>query len=74
MVATFRSYLDALRQNNELTVISKPTDLRNVAALVPQSDKGLLFTNIRGYTMPVASGLLQSRNRLALGLGLLTKK
>ena len=69
MAATFRAYLDTLKKNNELTVISKATDLRDLAALVPQSDKGLLFTNVRGYSMPVASGLLQSRNRLALGMG-----
>jgi len=69
MAANFRGYLDTLKKNDELTVISKSTDLRDVAALVPQSDKALLFTNVRGYAMPVASGLLQSRNRLALGMG-----
>jgi 2,5-furandicarboxylate decarboxylase 1 len=69
MAANFRGYLDTLKKNDELTVISKATDLRDVAALVPQSDKALLFTNVRGYSMPVASGLLQSRNRLALGMG-----
>jgi 2,5-furandicarboxylate decarboxylase 1 len=68
MTPTFRSYLEILKQNSELTVISKPTDLRDVAALVPQSDKALMFANVRGYSMPVASGLLQSRNRLALGM------
>ncbi len=68
MAATFRSYLDTLKKNNELTVISKAVDLRDIAALVPQSDKALLFSNVRGYSIPVASGLLQSRNRLALGL------
>ena len=69
MAANFRSYLDALKKNDELTVISKSTDLRDVAALVPQSDKALLFTNVRGYAMPVASGLLQSRTRIAIGMG-----
>src|SRR6267142_116249 len=69
MAINFRGYLDTLKKNDELTVISKATDLRDVAALVPQSDKALLFTNVRGYSMPVASGLLQSRNRLALGMG-----
>lgn len=68
MAATFRSYLDTLEKNNELSVVSKSVDLRDIAALVPQSDKALLFRNVRGYSMPVASGLLQSRNRLALGL------
>jgi 2,5-furandicarboxylate decarboxylase 1 len=68
MAASFRSYLETLKKNDELSVVSKPTDLRDLAALVPQSDKALLFTNVRGYGMPVASGLLQSRQRLALGM------
>jgi 2,5-furandicarboxylate decarboxylase 1 len=68
MIANFRGYIDTLKKNDELTVISKITDLRDVAALVPQSDKALLFTNVQGYSMPVASGLLQSRNRIALGM------
>ena len=68
MAASFRTYVDALKKNNELAVISKPVDLRNVAALAAQSEKGLLFTNVTGYTMPVATGLLQSRNRLAIGM------
>ena len=45
MATNFRGYLDTLEKNAELTVISKATDLRDVAALVPQSDKALLFTN-----------------------------
>src|SRR5919197_325975 len=69
MTADFRGYLDALRNNDELAVISKTTDLRDLAALVAQSEQALLFTNVRGYPMPVASGLLQSRNRLAVGMG-----
>ncbi|MPZ76412.1 MAG: UbiD family decarboxylase [Deltaproteobacteria bacterium] len=69
MVATFRSYLDALKNNNELIEIAKPIDARDIAALVPQSEQAILFTNVRGYSMPVASGLLQSRNRLALAMG-----
>ncbi len=68
MPATFRSYLDSLKENDELTVISRSTDLRDIAALVAQSDKALLFTGVRGYSMPVASGLLQSRARMALGM------
>ncbi len=68
MAATFRSYLDTLKKNNELTAIAKSVDLRDIAALVPQSHKALLFNNVRGYSMPVASGLLQSRSRLALAL------
>jgi 2,5-furandicarboxylate decarboxylase 1 len=74
MAVNFRDYLDTLKNNDELIEISKATDLRDVAALVPQSDKALLFTSVRGYSMPVASGLLQSRKRLALGMGVAYEK
>src|ERR1051325_359053 len=69
MNETFRSYIDSLKEHDQISVISKLTDLRDVAALTAQSNKALLFTNLSGYSMPLASGLLQSRNRLALGMG-----
>ena len=69
MTATFRSYLEALRNNSELIEITTVTDARDIAALVPQAEQAILFQNVRGYSMPVASGLLQSRNRLALAMG-----
>lgn len=69
MAVGFREFLQQLRDKDEIIEISKPTDLRNIAALVPQSDKALLLTNVCGYAIPVVSGLLQSRDRLAIGLG-----
>lgn len=69
MRASFRDYVNLLRKNDELLEIAKPVDLRDVAALVAQSDKALLFKAVSGYSMPVVSGLLQSRNRIALGMG-----
>jgi 2,5-furandicarboxylate decarboxylase 1 len=69
MKASFRDYVNTLRQKDELLEIAKPVDLRDVAALVAQSEKALLFKNLIGYSMPVVSGLLQSRNRIALGMG-----
>src|ERR1044072_2080721 len=69
MKASFRDYVGTLRKNDELLEIEKPVDLRNVAALVAQSEKALLFKNLIGYSMPVVSGLLQSHNRIALGMG-----
>ena len=69
MGASFRDFLQSLREHDELIEISRPVDLPQIAALVPQSAKALLFNNVRGYSMPVVSGLLQSRNRLAIGLG-----
>ena len=69
MTATFRSYLDALRNNRELIEITTATDARDIAALVPQAEQAILFQKVIGYSIPVASGLLQSRNRLALAMG-----
>src|SRR5687767_2464776 len=69
MTATFRSYLEALKNHSELLEITRATDARDIAALVPQSGQAILFSNITGYSIPVASGLLQSRNRLALAMG-----
>jgi 2,5-furandicarboxylate decarboxylase 1 len=69
METSFREYLHTLRKNDELLEIFKPVDLRNVAALVTQSEKAVLFKNLRGYSMPLVSGLLQSRKRLALAMG-----
>jgi 2,5-furandicarboxylate decarboxylase 1 len=69
MGVSFRDFLHLLKEKGELTEIAKAADLRDVAALVPQSETALLFTNVRGYSIPVVSGLLQSRNRVALAMG-----
>src|ERR687891_576166 len=74
MKASFRDYINLLRKNDEILEIIKPVDLRDVAALVAQSEKALLFQNVLGYSMPVVSGLLQSRNRIALGMGVAYEK
>ncbi|HWP56891.1 MAG TPA: UbiD family decarboxylase [Candidatus Acidoferrales bacterium] len=68
-MSSFRDFLEALREKDELLEVVRPTDLRDVAALVPQADKALLFRNVKGYSTPVASGLLQSRARIAIALG-----
>jgi 2,5-furandicarboxylate decarboxylase 1 len=69
MSPSFRSYLADLRKQDELIEIAKSTDPRDIAALVDQSEKALLFKNVVGYSMPVVAGLLQSRNRIAIGMG-----
>ena len=74
MTATFRSYLEALKNHDELLEVTKATDARDIAALVPQSERAILFHDVRGYSMPVASGLLQSRNRLAVAMGVPSEK
>lgn len=74
MKASFRDYISELASNDELLEITKRVDLRDVAALVAQSEKALMFKNVDGYSMPVVSGLLQSRNRIALGMGVAYEK
>jgi UbiD family decarboxylase len=74
MGVSFRQYLQLLREHNEITEIMKPVDPRNIAALVAQSETTLHFSNVDGYSMPVVSGLLQSRNRLALAMGVSYEK
>src|SRR5262245_25520042 len=69
MAATFREFLRLLNDHDELLEIGAATDLRDVAALVSQAEKAVLFTNLLGYEFSVASGLLQSRNRVSLALG-----
>ena len=74
MSPSFRSYLADLRKQDELIEIAKPTDPRDIAALVAQSEKALLCKNVIGYSMPVVSGLLQSRSRIAIGMGVAYEK
>ncbi|MCY4442778.1 MAG: UbiD family decarboxylase [Deltaproteobacteria bacterium] len=66
---SFRTFLDDLRNAGELVDIHKPVDVRHIAALVDQSSTALLFHTVRGYGMPVVSGLLNDRGRIALSAG-----
>ena len=69
MSASFREFVDDLRREGEMVEIGKPVDIRHIATLVDQSDKALLFTDVIGYDMPVVSGLINSRERLAIAMG-----
>ena len=68
MTASFRGLIEDLRGADQLVEISKPVDIRHIAALVDQSDKALLFTNVEGYDMPVVSGVIDSRERLSIAM------
>jgi 2,5-furandicarboxylate decarboxylase 1 len=69
MTATLRTLLDELRNAGELIEITKPVDIRHIATLVDQAKPALLFRNVIGYTIPVLSGLIKSRERVALAMG-----
>ena len=68
MAVNFRSYLDDLREADELVDVHKPTDIRHIAALVDKSPKSLIFHDVKGYSMPVVSGLTNDRNRIAIAM------
>ncbi|NYE24506.1 UbiD family decarboxylase [Pigmentiphaga litoralis] len=69
MNENFRTFLDRLREADELVDIHQPVDIRHVATLVDQSDKALLFHDVIGYDMPLLSGIIRTRNRTIMSMG-----
>ena len=72
MQENFRQFLGRLRDANELIDLHQPVDIRHIATLVDQSDKALLFHNVIGYSMPVVSGIIRSRYRAIMSMGVKT--
>ena len=69
MQENFRQFLDRLRQTGELVDLHQPVDIRHISTLVDQAKTALFFHNVVGYDMPVASGIIRSRERAAMALG-----
>ncbi|MBY0269424.1 MAG: UbiD family decarboxylase [Burkholderiales bacterium] len=69
MQENFREFLDRLRSAGELIDIRQPVDIRHIATLVDQSDKALFFEKVIGYDIPVASGIIRSRERAIMSMG-----
>src|SRR3977135_2297755 len=69
MQENFRQFLDRLREANELIDLKQPVDIRHIATLVDQADKALLFHNVIGYSIPVVSGIIRSRERAIISMG-----
>jgi len=69
MNENFREFLDRLRKAGELVDLKQPVDIRHIATLVDQSDKALFFHNVIGYDTPVVSGIIRSRERAILSMG-----
>src|SRR5215831_2991971 len=72
MQENFRHFLDRLRDAGELIDLKQPVDIRHIATLVDQSDKALLFHNVIGYSIPVVSGIIRSRERAIISMGVKT--
>jgi len=69
---SMRAFVDALEQAGELASIAQPVALDyELAACLAEADGGpaLRFTAVRGHKMPVVGNLLNSRVRIAAGLG-----
>jgi 2,5-furandicarboxylate decarboxylase 1 len=69
---SMRAFVDALEQAGELASIAQPVALDyELAACLAEADGGpaLRFTAVRGQKMPVIGNLLNSRTRIAAGLG-----
>jgi len=72
--AAMRDYLEQLRQSGDLHVIAREVDPDHelaavTAAFQKQHDGAILFENVKGTTMPVASNVFGSRRRLCAMIG-----
>jgi 2,5-furandicarboxylate decarboxylase 1 len=65
----FRGFLERLRGCGEFLDIRQPVDIRHVATLVDQSDKAVCFHDVIGYSMPIVSGIIRSRERTIMSMG-----
>ena len=64
-----RGLMELLESEGQLRRIRKPVDARHLHTLLAQADTALLMEDVEGYDVPVAGGLVGSRQRVALGLG-----
>lgn len=73
-ICSLRSYLDILRQEDELLVIDAAVDpYLEIAEIhrrvIQQGGPALLFTNVNGSTFPVTTNLFGTNRRLELAFG-----
>jgi 2,5-furandicarboxylate decarboxylase 1 len=68
----FRSFMEKLRQNGELTQISKTvsTEYEMAGVIEALGEKPVLFENVKESSIPVAAGLLSSKELIAKALGI----
>lgn len=68
MKEDLRAFVARLEKAGELSRVSKQVDARYVSPLVAQSDKALFFERIKGYGLPLVSGIIGTRKRIASAL------
>jgi 2,5-furandicarboxylate decarboxylase 1 len=66
----FRSFMEQLRQNGELTRISKlvSTEYEMAGVIEALGEKPVLFENVKESSLPVVAGLLSSKELIAKAL------
>jgi len=69
-----RSFLDQLRRDGDLAVVEAPVDARLEAAeihrrVIAAGGPALLFANVRGAEMPLATNLFGTRRRAEMAFG-----
>lgn len=72
--SNLRAYLEALRQENQLKVISAPVDPNLELAeihrrVIEEEGPALLFTNVKGASFPVVTNLFGTSRRVDLAFG-----
>ena len=68
---SFRSWLAAWEQNGWLTRIRKPVNSRYILGAITkklEKERGLIFEQVSGYSMPLATNFFFSRKALAAAL------
>ena len=68
----FRSFVEQLRKNGELTRITKEVSTEYAMAGIIEAlgEKPVFFENVKESSMPVVAGLLSSKNLIARALGI----
>ena len=68
---TLKSFLGLVDERSLLTRVSRPVDVRyELAAVAGQlGEKPVLFSDVKGHSMPVAANVCASRELVCLGLG-----
>ncbi len=74
MIHDLRSYLEVLKQNNELLTVSREVDPVGeigavMATLETTGGEAAFFKNVKGFDIPVAGGMLSDHRKIALALG-----
>ena len=64
-----REFIQQLQAHDDLVVIEKRVDPRDISALITSSTKAVLLKNVDEYEYPVIGGIARDADKVALALG-----